>query len=696
MYPQQSFRFTTFSPSSFWAHRRQVVRKVSLRYQLEVLKKTGRYDCFKLKWHPIYDEGFIQWPVPKHLFWDSDVAKWIEAACYFLHEEFDLEIDEAVKELVEMIRSAQQPDGYLNVHFTVVKPGERFTNLRDLHELYNAGHLIEAALVHHLHYGNDRLLEPVIRYVNLICQMFGPGENQKHGYPGHPEIELALLRLYEVTRDPSHLALARYFIEERGNPTGQDGEHYYTVEAQARGERENEIPQYFPARKSYWYMQAHKPLLEQETIEGHSVRAMYLLTALADLVRVDKVDPGYREALLRLWRNMVDKKMYVTGGIGVIKQYEGFGPDYFLPQGTDEGGCYAETCAAIGVVMLAERLLQVDLDGQYADIMELCLYNAVLTGMSHNGKAFTYVNQLASSDKNPSERHEWFECSCCPPNVTRTLGILGGYLWTFDTSDDPSLSASINVHMYASAALTFKVAGQTLALEQATNWPWEGTVKFKYTGPRTVACTVRLRIPSWASDFTLDPPLEDPIVNKSYLTIPPTYLAKYPTFSLTVSGFQPRLLVPHPYTNQNTLTVARGPIIYCLEDVDNPWVKDNFKSTLLDPHADLTESQTRDDATGEFYVAISAIEGGRFLDLSHFASTKTPCRPCLYPTGEVKHISGLPNGNAEKGSVSSEGRNVVTETLNFIPYYFRANRGGTGQMRVGIRALGPLDRVLRR
>jgi uncharacterized protein len=225
---------------------------------------------------------------------------------------------------------------------------------------YNAGHLIEAAVAHEQLYRSNRLLEPIVKYVDLLNKTFGPHEDQRHGYPGHPEIELALLRLHSVTQDRKHFDLAQYFIEERGNPTGQNGKHYYDVEAEGRGERLYERPKYFPLPRSYWYQQAHKPILEQETIEGHSVRAMYLLTAVADLMDKSKGKEGkdYRETLHRLWSNMVEKKMYLTGGIGAMDPWEGFGIDYFLPQSTDEGGCYAETCAGIGVMMLAERLLQ--------------------------------------------------------------------------------------------------------------------------------------------------------------------------------------------------------------------------------------------------------------------------------------------------------------------------------------------------
>lgn len=204
-------------------------------------------------------------------------------------------------------------------------------------------------------------MEPILKYVDLICRVTGPGKDQLHAYPGHPEIELALIRLYEVTKDQKHLDLATYFIEERGNPKGQDGQHYYIWEARKRGERENEQPGCYPVKDSFWYHQAHEPIVNQKTIEGHSVRALYLLTAVADLVRVggSAQHGDFKIATKRLWDSMTAKKMYLTGGVGAMKQWEGFGIDYFLPQSTEEGGCYAETCASIAVMMLAERLLQV-------------------------------------------------------------------------------------------------------------------------------------------------------------------------------------------------------------------------------------------------------------------------------------------------------------------------------------------------
>ncbi|ESZ93500.1 DUF1680 domain protein [Sclerotinia borealis F-4128] len=661
-YPQNSYLQTTFTTPGFISRRRDTVYLTTLLYQLEVLKTTGRYDAFKLQWHPSYNDEPDVWPVPNHLFWDSDIAKWIEGACYFLQCEENSEIDAAVEELVDMIRSAQQEDGYLNIHFTVVEPGKRFTNLRDLHELYNAGHLIEAALAHNQYYRNNLLLEPILKYVDLLASTFGPNPEQKHGYPGHPEIELSFLRLYEKTGDPKHLNLARYFINERGNLKGQDGRHYYDVEAEARGDRPNEMPKYFPEKRSYWYQQAHEPIVEQETIEGHAVRAMYLLTAVSDLVRVDNAGDteAKRTAVERLWNNMVQKKMYLTGGIGAIKQWEGFGIDYFLPSGTDEGGCYSETCAAIGVMMLAERLLQLDLDGKYADIMELCFYNAVSTGMSLNGRQFTYVNQLASSDTDLSQRAKWFTCACCPPNVTRLLGYIGGYLWT-SSYDEKKNFVEVNVHMYASAILKIQVAEHTVELEQKTNWPWDGNIQFELKNPQKIPTTIRLRIPGWAEEWTILPKLEGdgPKPVKGYLTIPNDYLKAHPAFQLNIP-LKPRYISPHPYTNQNIVALARGPIVYCVEDYDNPWVDDHFKSLLFDTVGKIMEMNA--DMNNEPYKRLSV----------HNAAT----------------LCGIPEQARPDVAHKVEGLiGLDIEELHFIPYALRDNRGGKGHMRVGLRRL---------
>lgn len=557
---------------------------------------------------------------------------------------------------------------------------------------YNAGHLIEAALAHRTYYNNNLLLEPIEKYVGLIHSVFGPGEQQRHGYPGHPEIELALLRLHAATGNQKAYHLARYFVEERGNPRGQDGMLYYDWEEQQRGDSPYKRPDPYPvARTSHWYNQAHAPILEQPSVEGHSVRAMYLLTAVADLLCLDELGvaayphrDAYMAALHRLWDNMVDRKMYVTGGIGAIKQWEGFGIDYFLPQGTGEGGCYAETCAAIGVMMLAERLLHLDLDGRYADIMELCLYNAVMTAMSLDGKAFTYVNQLASSDADKSARETWFECSCCPPNLMRLFGNLGGYLWDCGTTADGE--PYVNVHLYTTAEVSFQAAGQEYTLAQTSSWPWKSRVSFTLTAPTAnKGLAVRLRIPAWANgEYTvgvaslpllpphsgtvlanhpqLTPPCLATNLTKGYLTLPASYTASHPSFTLDIHNLTPRFISPHSYTNQPTLTLARGPVVYCVEDADNPWEAHHFKDVTVSTQAHVTESESEATLAGA---------GDRYVAL------RTVCRPRVLP---AQAAGGEPGLSAREGAVKlGDERELV-----FVPYYLRANRGGKGHMRVGL------------
>ncbi len=508
-YPQVSFTHTTLSDDSLLGRTRRVAWANTIPRQLDILKETGRYDAFKLQPNPFYHEPMDHWPVPKHLFWDSDIAKWLEGACYFLHTHKDAKVESAVHELVDMIRHAQQPDGYINIHFTVVAPSERWSNIRDLHEMYNAGHLIEAALAHEQLYHNGKLLVPLVKYADYICDTFGPGEKQIHGYPGHPEIELALLRLYSHTQNLRYLETAQYFIEERGNPTGCEGRHYFDVEAEKRGERPYERPNHYPQRGTHWYNQAHKPIVEQDEVVGHSVRAMYLLIGVADLMVLQKGNASsgvdYRKALSTLWNNMVQRKMSVTGGMGAMNQWEGFGVNDFFPQSTDEGGCYNETCASIAAVMLADRLLRQELNAEYADVMELALYNTILNAMSRDGKQFTYVNQLGSSDADLSQREKWFTVACCPPNVARLLGSLGGYIWNAQVSREQERPrVEINVHLFTSATLEIPVEkDSTIKLVQTTNYPWTGDIKFQLEEATNADVELRIRIPTWAKTWSV-------------------------------------------------------------------------------------------------------------------------------------------------------------------------------------------------
>src|SRR5258705_3650448 len=311
----------------FWGPRLETNRSVTLPIEHEACRVTGRLDAFRLDWKP------GQQPVP-HIFWDSDVAKWIEAASYSLSTHPDPALARQLDDVVSLVVSAQQPDGYLNTHYTVVEPDKRWTNLRDRHELYCAGHLIEAAVAHYQATGQRNFLEAAGRYADYIGTVFGAGPGQKRGYCGHEEIELALVKLYHSTGDRRYLALSQYFVDERGRQP-----YYFDLEAQARGED----PRAFWA-KTYAYMQAHQPVREQERVVGHAVRAMYLYSAMADLA-AETGDEGLLRAGERLWDHLVSRSLYLTGGLGPSSANEGFTADYDLPNES----AYAETCAAVGL-----------------------------------------------------------------------------------------------------------------------------------------------------------------------------------------------------------------------------------------------------------------------------------------------------------------------------------------------------------
>src|SRR5579875_129950 len=374
---------------AFWSPRLRANREHTLPHIYRMSQETGRIDALRLNWKP----GEV--PVP-HVFWDSDIAKWLEAASYSLGTHPDPILEEQVDEVVGLLAAAQQPDGYLNSHFIAVEPAKRWTNLRDLHELYCAGHLIEAAVAHFQATGKRNLLDILIRYADHIDSVFGPEPGKKCGYPGHEEIELALVKLYRVTGEQRYLRLSQYFVEERGREP-----HYYDEEARLRGED--------PA--TYWagtyeYNQSHLPVREQREVTGHAVRAMYLYSAMTDLAR-ELGDDSLLAACERLWQHLCTRRTYITGGIGSSPYNEGFTTDYDLPNET----AYAETCAAIGLVFFAHRMLQIGADSQYGDMMEHVLYNGAISGLSLRGDRFFYENRLTCFHNSPlgrtGTRHRW-------------------------------------------------------------------------------------------------------------------------------------------------------------------------------------------------------------------------------------------------------------------------------------------------
>ncbi|HOF87052.1 MAG TPA: glycoside hydrolase family 127 protein [Armatimonadota bacterium] len=520
---------------AFWAPRMAVNRERTIPHQYRMCLETGRIGAYALDWRPGME------PAP-HVFWDSDVAKWIEAAAYSLATHPDPALDALLDATIARIASAQQPDGYLNPHFTVVEPDKRWTNLRDLHELYCAGHLIEAAAAHFQATGKRALLDVMRRYADYIERVFGTGPGQMRGYCGHEEIELALVKLARATGEARYLALAQYFVDERGRQP-----YYFDAEAQARGE--NPATSYMGR---YEYCQAHLPVREQREVVGHAVRAMYLYAAMADLAG-ETGDAALLAACEALWADLTLKKLYLTGGIGPSRHNEGFTGHYDLPNET----AYAETCAAIGLVFWAHRMLQLDCDGRYADVMERALYNGALSGVSLDGTTFFYENPLASTGAR--HRQDWFGCACCPPNVARLLASLGGYI--YGERED-----ALAVHLYVQSRVETGLA----ALRVETRYPWDGAVRIT-VDPRAARFTLRLRVPGWCREYRLavnGAPLEAP-VERGYLCLARDWAAG-DTVTLELAMPVERLEA-HPTVQADVGRVAlqRGPLVYCLEAVDH-------------------------------------------------------------------------------------------------------------------------------
>ena len=439
----------------FWKPWRDLIGETTLAHQFEEMRAEGQMDAMLLdrRMHrgreladPWADAGY--WG--GSIFWDSDLAKWLEAASARLEQTRDTALEARIDEVIGLFERAQQPDGYVNSHILTWRPQHRFKNLRDLHELYCAGHLIEAAVVHFEATGKQRLLQVARRFADHIAARFGREPGQLRGYCGHPEIELALLRLYHATKERRYLDLCRYFIDERGQSP-----NYFDQEAVARLDSRPFRPNH--PGSPYAYMQAHEPIRKQTKVVGHAVRAMYLLAAAAGLALEDG-DDELLATCERLWQDVVTTKLYITGGIGSASENEGFTRDYDLPNENS----YAETCASIGLFLFGHRMLQARLDGQYGDVMERALYNNILSGISLEGRCFFYDNPMASSGSRHRVSWPWWT-PCCPPNLARLISSLSGYLYS---QREDALAVHHYVTSEARANGTYSPGPQRLALSR--------------------------------------------------------------------------------------------------------------------------------------------------------------------------------------------------------------------------------------
>jgi DUF1680 family protein len=537
------FTDVTFD-DAFWAPRIEANRAVTIPHYYRQCEATGRISAFDLNFKRAL-------PAPVVLiFQDSDIAKWIEAAAYSLATHPDSALEAQVDGVIDKIVRAQQPDGYLNTHFTVSQPEMRFRNLRDWHELYCAGHLIEGAVAYYQATGKRKLLEAMCRYVDLIGATFGPQPGQKRGYCGHPEIELALVKLYHATDEPRYLELAAYFVDERGQQP-----NYYDQEARARGEDPADFP-----FKTYEYCQAHVPLRQQDKVVGHAVRAMYLLSAVADL-SYERDDPSLWKTCLRLWNNLVTKRIYLTGGIGPASQNEGFTQDYDLPDET----AYAETCATIGMIQWNHRMLQISGEAKFADEIERGLYNGLLSSVALEGGRFFYENPLASAGHH--HRQGWFDCPCCPPNIARTLASLGQFFY----SGGPN---GAWVHLFAQSHAKVRVGEAEVHLRQETRYPWDGAVRITLSLERPGTFPLHVRVPGWCERWQVS--VNGVPVNlarasaNGYLSLEREWQSgDVVEYSMDMPV---QVIWAHPAVRdlRGRVALQRGPLVYCVEGVDHP------------------------------------------------------------------------------------------------------------------------------
>lgn len=558
-YPYQPVPFTAVHlQDGFWRPRIETNRTVTIPYAFEQSEQTGRIENFKVA------AGLSERPWTGGFgFNDSDVSKIIEGAAYCLVVEDDPALEAYLDQLVSWYAAAQEDDGYLYTLWTarstledyervVCRPNaQRWDNISMSHELYNAGHMYEAAVAHFLATGKRDLLDVAIRNADLICQVFN--ERGRHDPPGHQEIEIGLVKLYRVTGERKYLDEAKFFLDQRGRSSD--------------------------ARPSYGpYSQDHMPVTEQTEAVGHAVRANYMYSAMADVAALTQ-DQAYIDAIDRIWESVVSRKLYLTGGVGSERAGEAYGADYHLPNES----AYAETCAAIANVYWNYRMFCLHGDARYIDVMERALYNGVLSGVALDGRTFFYPNPLSSSGQHA--RSPWFGCACCPSNITRFLASVSGYMYAVRGD-------AIYVNLYAQGTAELALSSGSVALTQTTEYPWQGSIRLQVRPETAMSFELRLRIPGWAR--------ERPVPSDLYRYEPPDADAGLAPFVILVNGERVaadtldrgylsirrrwmagdvvelhlampiRRVVAHEMLEDDRGRVAleRGPIVYCVEHAD--------------------------------------------------------------------------------------------------------------------------------
>ena len=549
---------------SFWSNHIGLVHKEIIPYQWEAMndriEDTEPSHCIE---NLRIAAGLSEGDFHGFVFQDSDLAKWLEAVGYSLSVNPDPELEKTADEAIDLICAAQESDGYFNSYYSIKHPGKRWKNLVDGHELYCAGHMMEAAVAYFEATGKRKLLDAMIKFADLICGTFGPGNALENAYCGHQEIELALVKMYKATGNKKYLDMAAHFINIRGV-----GENYFTVE------RRN------PDFLTIWtkpgadydtsYSQSHLPVREQKKAAGHAVRAVYMYCAMADIAR-ECNDESLLKACDVLWDNITQQQMYVTGGVGSSGVLERFSTDYDLSNEVT----YAESCASIGLALFGLRMNQLTGNAKYFDAVERALYNTVAASIAIDGKSFFYVNPLevwpevcmphTSKAHIKPIRQKWFACACCPPNIARTLASLGQYIWAEDDN-------RVYLNLFINSSVKTE-SGTDISLETA----FPNSNKIKLSASKATEFAVR--IPDYAKDFSLSQPYK---TENGYAVFTLEGTAE-------ISFNSPARFVranPEVRANAGKVCVMRGPLVYCLEQIDN---SDNLSALMIDTSKPLIE-----------------------------------------------------------------------------------------------------------
>ncbi|HVO43283.1 MAG TPA: beta-L-arabinofuranosidase domain-containing protein [Aggregatilineales bacterium] len=606
MLPLESVAFT----GGFWAHWQAINRQVTLQHGYQMLEQAGNFDNLRIA------AGLKQGQFRGMVFQDSDVYKWLEAVAYELHVHPDPDLRQQADAVIDLVGAAQMPDGYINSYVQVVEPDGRWADLDFGHELYCAGHLFQAAAAYYRATHTTKLLDIAVCFADRIGSTFGPDKRQ--GTCGHPEVEMALVELYRVTGKSAYVDLAKFFIDQRGKGVMR-GLNWMKAE----------------------YHQDRVPVRQQDIVEGHAVRAMYLNAGVADLY-LETGEKALFDALDRQWEDMVSGKMFITGGLGSRYEGESFGDAYELPADR----CYCETCAAIGSVMWNWRMLMITGEGRFADLMERTLYNGVLSGLALDGKHFFYMNPLLS--RGGYAREEWYAVACCPPNLMRLLGSLAQYAVTRD-------GTGLQVHLYNTGTVNAVLpSGTRVILGLETDYPWQGQVRFTIKEADRSTWRLRLRLPEWCPQAAVTingQPVEKPVIDSGYVVLEHGWMpGDVVDLMLPMEAY---LIEAHPRVDavRDSLAIQRGPILYCLEASSHPDI--NLLDVYLDERALLQ-------------AAWNAALGGFMAIHASGYELKEEWQDRLY-----RRLSRRE---------AASGRPI---TLEAIPYYAWANRGAN-TMRVWV------------